>query len=104
MIGLDMLINDGLNIVKSGQPPTMAYWITDFRSDDDLLKEWGQVCRRKFAWQRGWGDWAAVMSAKHPTAQAANSEARRLALESGYREPRWYEIWRWWETPLPPTS
>lgn len=99
-----MLINDGLNTLVGGQPPFHAYWITDFRSDYDLLQVWKQVCRRRFAWQRGWGDWLVVMSAKHPTPDAANAEARKLALMSGYREPKWFEVWRWWETPLPHTD
>jgi hypothetical protein len=84
-----------------GANPGSSYVVHDFRDDHDLLSEWGQVCRCEFRWQPSWGDTSTVLSAKHPTPEAASAEARRMALQSGYRAPHRWEFWRWHERPLP---
>ena len=76
-------------------------WVADFRDDYELIRQWGQVCRRTFRWQPSWGDWQLVYTGKHPTPEAANAEARRMALAAGYRAPKWWEFWRFSEEPLP---
>jgi hypothetical protein len=80
------------------------HFIHDFRDDYSLLREWGAVCRREFIWEPYWGILYRVVSAKHATPEAANEQARSMALEAGYREPRWYEFWRWSEDKLPPAE
>lgn len=78
-----------------------TYGITDFRSDSELIAQWGQVCRRTFKWQPGCGNHYEVYSAKCPTPSEANAQVRRLALECGYVAPKWWEFWRMGESPLP---
>lgn len=90
-----------LNMLAGHAQPVEVYRIIDFRDDIALLDQWGQVCRSEFRWQPEWGVVHLVASAKHPTPAAANAEAARLALSSGYAVPRWWEFWRWTEGPLP---
>ncbi len=90
-----------LNMLSGMGQIGYSYIVHDFRDDETLLKQWGQICRREFRWQPTWGDVHLVASAKHPTPEAANAEARRLALESSYAAPRWWHFWRWTEDPLP---
>lgn len=78
-----------------------SYRIIDFRGDEELLTEWGEICRRQFVWHPRWGDTYEVVSAKHPTADAANAEAREMALKSGYNAPKWWQFWRYSEAALP---
>lgn len=84
-----------------GGYPQMIAGITDFRDDKELLAQWGVIHRREFRWSPSWGNTYVVYSAKHPTAAAADTEARRLALDNGYRPPKWWHFWRVGETPLP---
>lgn len=77
------------------------YVVNDFRDDYALIREWGQVCRREFIWHPEWGRASHVVSAKHPTMEAADAQARQMALSSGYYPPKWFEFWRWNEKPLP---
>jgi hypothetical protein len=86
----------------SASAPVSSYIIHDFRDDRELIETWGgAIYRRYFRWQSGWGDWHEVITAKHPTRQAADVHAREMALSSGYLAPRWFEFWRWGETSLP---
>jgi len=81
--------------------PVSSYRITDFRDDNELLAAWGTIYRSGFRWQSSWGDWHEVSTAKHPTMEAADAQARDMALSSGYYAPKWYEFWRIGEAPLP---
>jgi hypothetical protein len=89
----------GFDLLEPMPDPPLVAW--DFREDYELLAKWGQIVRKEFHWQSRWGYEHAVVSGKHPTGEAANDEARRMALAAGYRAPRWYEWWRWHEEPLP---
>lgn len=81
--------------------PASAYVVHDFRDPDALLREWGEVARRSFRWQPEWGICYEVRTGYHPSAASADIEARKMALESGYSKPVWWQFWRWRETPLP---
>lgn len=84
-----------------GFNPVYQYIHWDFRDDAELLAQWGVIYRRSFKFQKGWGDWCEAVTAKHPTAEDADAQAREMVLSMGYSPPKWYEFWRIGELPLP---
>jgi len=66
-----------------------------------LIKQWGIVYSRDFKWRPDMNSEITVRSARHPTAEAADRDAREQALAFGYQPPKWWQFWRWGEYPLP---
>jgi len=66
-----------------------------------LIKQWGIVHSREFTWRPDTNSKITVRSARHPTAEAADRDAREQALAFGYQPPKLWQFWRWGEYPLP---
>jgi hypothetical protein len=85
----------------TGNPPQMQHAVSDFRDANKLMQMWGEVNRRRFTWYPEPGERHEVWTAMYPTAAEANAAAARMALEDGYKPPRWWELWRRGESALP---
>jgi hypothetical protein len=66
-------------------------------TDDDLLKEWGVVCRKTITWHPTPDTTRTVTSKPHKQPWEARNDAWLMAEDAGYTTPRWWQWWRWGE-------